>query len=157
MKSERWLLGEFNPFIVIVLLISLIYFWHLVFCNFFFMFPWIFFCFYCCHMTVSSLIKYTYRLVWRVFILFLFHFWLTFGLSYSLVHSHFWHDNWSFHCSCCFPRLYITCQTIVNYVHGHEFLILCMISFEIIYSFENKTYLLHCVVVSSSISFVLII
>ena len=38
------------------------------------------------------------------------------------------------------------CQSTVNYVYGPEFLILFMISSEIIYSFENETYLLHCVV-----------
>lgn len=103
-SNVRWFLGEFNPLTVIVLTICLICFWHLALCIFL-MFPLFFFC--CCHMTLSSLIKYTYKLVWRVYILFLFHFWLTYGLSYSWVHSHSWHDNWSFHCSCCFPRLYI--------------------------------------------------
>lgn len=46
-------------------------------------------------------------MVWRVYILFLFYFWLTSGLSYSWVHSHCWHYNYSFHCSCCFTKLYV--------------------------------------------------
>lgn len=73
----------------------------------FFMFPLIFFfAFTTAIWTVSSLIKYTYKFVWRVYILFLFHFWLTSGLSCSWVHSHCWHNNWSFHYS-CFTRLYM--------------------------------------------------
>lgn len=49
------------------------------------------------------------------------------------------------------------CQPTVNYVLGHAFLILFMISFEIIYSFENETYLLHYVAFSSFASLILIL
>lgn len=141
MMSVKWLLGEFNPLTVIVLMICLIYFWHLVFC-YFFMFPLIFFfAFTVAIWTVSSLIKYPYKLVWRVYILFLSHSWLTSGLSYSWVHSHCRDDNWSFHYSCCF--IGSMCQPTVNHVHSHEFFFLFMISFEIIYSFESETYIYH--------------
>lgn len=148
--SRRWLLGDFNPLTVFVLLISVIYFWHLVFYiiymfNFILLFP----------------------LPYGLWVL-----WLNIHTNWFRECTSCFYSTFDWHLACPTAECIHTvgriigvsiaavasqgftfmCQTTVNYVHSHEFLILFMISFEIIYSFENKTYLLHCVVFSSCIS-----
>ena len=156
MMSVRCLLAEFNFLIVTVLLISLIYFWHLVFCVFY------------VSLNFLLLLLLPYGL-WGL--------WLNIRTNWFGECTSCFYPTCDWHLACptaeCIHTVGVmigvsiaaaasqgfpfTSHTTVHYVCGREFLILFMISFEITHSSENQTHLLHCIFFSSSIGFVLII
>lgn len=158
MMSVRCLLAEFNFPTAIVLLISLIYFWHLVF-HVFYVF-----------LNFLLLLLLPYGL-WAL--------WLNIHTNWFGDCTSCFYPAFDWHLACPTAECMHTvgmmigvsiaaaasqglpftwyCQTTVNYVCGHEFPILFMISFEITYSSENQTHLLHWIFFSSSIGFVPVI